>query len=88
MIDPLEYRKANSEAMLATAKRVGFEEGRKAAIMSGYKEGIEIGRKEILQSVVPKLVASGMTSIQIAEMLEKPLEEIEKFLKISEDSNQ
>ncbi|WP_195854163.1 hypothetical protein [Aerococcus tenax] len=62
MIDPLEYRKANSEALLATAKRVGFEEGRKVAMMAGYKEGIEIGRKEVLRAAVPKLVASGMTT--------------------------
>ena len=72
MINPLEYRKANSEALLATAKRVGFEEG----------------RKEILQSVVSKLVVSGMTTAQIAEMLEESLEEVEEFLKTSEDSHQ
>ncbi|MDK6371056.1 hypothetical protein QP101_03005 [Aerococcus urinae] len=80
MIDPLEYRKANSEAMLATAERIGREEG--------YKEGIELGRKEVLRAAVPKLVASGMTTAQIAEMLEEPLEEVEKLLESSEDSKQ
>ncbi|KAA9298838.1 MULTISPECIES: hypothetical protein [Aerococcus] len=80
MIDPLEYRKANSEALLATAKRVGFEEVR--------KEGKEIGRKEVLRAAVPNLVANGMTTAQIAEALGEPLEEIEKFLEASEDSNQ
>lgn len=68
MIDPLEYRKANSEALLATAERVGRESERK--------------------STIQKMIASGMTTGQIAVILDLPFEEVEKFLDTSEDSKQ
>ncbi|KAA9220793.1 MULTISPECIES: hypothetical protein [Aerococcus] len=84
MINPLEYRKANSEALLATAERVGREEG----IKTGRQEGIETGRESERKSMIQKLVASGMTTAQIATILDLPLEKVEEFLDTSEDSKQ
>ncbi|MCY3034523.1 hypothetical protein QP440_02715 [Aerococcus urinae] len=84
MINQLEYRKANSEALLATAERVGREEG----IATGREGGIEIGRESERKSTIQKMIASGMTTDQISVILDLPLEEVEKFLDTSEDSNQ
>lgn len=76
MINQLEYHKAKSEALLATAERVGRE------------EGIEVGRESERKSMIQKLVASGMTTDQIAGALDEPLEEVERLLEGSEDSQQ
>ncbi|AMB96493.1 hypothetical protein [Aerococcus urinae] len=79
MINQLEYRKANSEALLATAERVGREAGR--------EEGIEVGRESERKSTIQKMITNGMTTDQIAVILDLPLEEVEKFLETSEDND-
>ncbi|KAA9298837.1 MULTISPECIES: Rpn family recombination-promoting nuclease/putative transposase [Aerococcus] len=82
MINQLEYHKANSEALLATAERVG----REAGIETGRKEGIEVGRESERKSTIQKMIANGMTTGQIAVILDLPIEEVEKFLENPEDS--
>lgn len=56
----------------------------KNTIEYAKEEGIEIGRAEVISTVIKNMLDSGMTCEKIAELIQIPIDEVKQYASFSE----